>query len=749
MAVLFAAGVALRLIPWENFITRDGVYLLEADNYEHLRKVKIVLANFPWFPSYDYYMGFPVGTGNITNPFFDLVLAFVIRPVLVVYNGMYAVDKLMAILPPFAGMLTVFPFFLWARESFGQGRAFIASVVLVLMPAHIYTTMVGRPDNELAEPLAAAMLFYLYTLSLRPAGEGGRKAIVPALTGIAAFTSILFWRGAVLWWAIIGAHLFLMMLANMKDGWQDYWRKGAVIFGAAAACAVLYCLIDPFNVKPGFSFNTVSWFHFITASLAIAGLGATALFIRMRQRGRAVGISFLYGAGLLAAAIMVFAIIAPGFFTGIFEGTAVVGGGNVWTKTIAQYRPLLTDDAGSFSLMSPLMASTAFLFLAPFVLIVLSLPGRLRRSNPAYSFFVLSGWALFILSLVNGRYENVFTLTVAACGAVFLAALFNIVRKRLAVLPGVVAGAFVAASVAFVLLSPSAPFYKGLTRSQPFMIKGDLEEMLYWLKSATPQTSNFLEPWKKPEYGVMARWEFGGWIEYISERPTVATVYGIETHGLIDSAEFFLADDEREFLDIMDRNGVRYAILSKTLGALPEYAQMLGRDPSGYLRTRIDESGRPVWETGEKFFRLVQTGLYMADGQPVEEPIPFKAVNGVRLVYESPSASDVRGFAGEIKQYKVFERVKGAKLVGRARPGERVVLAGTVITNQGRSFQAVRETTADSSGRFLIEAWYPTVNRGEGKTGVEGAYMLKIGNSGKGLLVSEDDIINGAVIELG
>ncbi|MBI2399645.1 MAG: hypothetical protein HYV23_01040 [Deltaproteobacteria bacterium] len=98
---MFIFGVALRMIPWENFITRDGVYLLEADNYEHLRKVTVVLNNFPWFPSYDYYMGFPVGTANITNPFFDLVLAFVVRFLLVFYDGLYAVDKLVAALPPF------------------------------------------------------------------------------------------------------------------------------------------------------------------------------------------------------------------------------------------------------------------------------------------------------------------------------------------------------------------------------------------------------------------------------------------------------------------------------------------------------------------------------------------------------------------------------------------------------------------------------------------------------------------------
>ena len=751
LLAVFAFGIALRMIPWEHFITRDGVYLLEADNYEHLRKVLVVLNNFPWFPPFDFYMGYPVGTANITNPFFDLILAFIVRALLVFYGGLYAVETLVAVLPPVLGMLVVFPFFFWLRESFGSNRALAASLVLALLPAHIFTTMVGRPDNELAEPLAAAALFFLYSLSLRRPSlvSGLRQYIVPALTGVMVFASILFWRGAVLWWAIVAAHTFFLMLFSGKENWRGFWKNGATIFGAAAIAALIYCLIDPFNVKPGFNFNTVSWFHVVAAILIAAGLWSTAFFLSLREKGRSFGLSFLYGGAVLVGALVVFAIIAPGFFMGIFEGTQVVGGGNVWTKTIAQYRPLLTDDAGRFSLSAPLRASTAFLFLAPVVLIALSLPGRLKNSGPAYSFFVLSGWALFLLSLINGRYENVFTLTVAACGGVFLSAIYNLLKGGSVAVTRRSIGAIIAAAVAIVLLYPSAPFYRVLAMSQPFLIKGDLEDTLYWLRSATPATSHFLEPWKKPEYSVMARWEFGGWIEYIAQRPSVATVYGMETHGLKDSAEFFLATDEKEFLDVIDRNGVRYFILSKTLGALPEYAEILGRDASGYLVTKPDETGAPVWQTGEKFFRLVQTGLYMADGQETTAPIPFKPVSGVRLVYESPSASDVRGFAGEIKQYKVFERVKGARLIGRARPGVKVTLSGTVVTNQGRAFQTVREAVADSSGRFVIEAWYPTVNQGEFKTGVNGAYTLRIGSASKGLFVSEEDIINGATLELG
>lgn len=69
--LIFAVGVALRLVPWHNFITPDGVYLLEADNYEHLRKISVLLSGFPRVVALDYYAGFPVGTGSIWSPLLE------------------------------------------------------------------------------------------------------------------------------------------------------------------------------------------------------------------------------------------------------------------------------------------------------------------------------------------------------------------------------------------------------------------------------------------------------------------------------------------------------------------------------------------------------------------------------------------------------------------------------------------------------------------------------------------------------
>jgi asparagine N-glycosylation enzyme membrane subunit Stt3 len=639
----------------------------------------------------------------------------------------------------------VLPFFLWVRQSQGTGRALVATLILCVLPGHLATTVVGRPDNEMSEPLAAALLFWLYGLSCGPPPAGRlRRDAAPVLAGLAAFAAILLWRGAILWWAILAGHAALTMVSARDGDWRAPGRSGVAVFLSAAAAGTLYCLADPFGTRPGLSYNTVSWFHVAGALLAAAALSSTALVLHLRGKGRPLGAAVSYGAAALAACVAASWVVAPGLLAGALEGAGVVGGKNPWTRTIAQYRPLLTDGEGAFSLLAPLRESTGFLFLAPAVLLVLSI--RRKGAGPAGSLFLISGWTLLALAVVNGRYENVFALTVAACGAVFLAELYGAVRRRVGDRRGVPAGAAAAVAATLLLLSPSRSLYRALPESQPLLVKGDLGETLRWMRSATPSPGEFLEPWKKPAYGVMARWELGAWIEYLARRPAVATVYGIETHGLEDSAALFLATEEREFLELLERNGARYVVLSKSIGALPTYAALLGRDPSGYLVTAPDGRGGVAWQTGPRFFSLVHTSLYVTDGQPAG---PFRAVGGVRLVYESRSATDMMGLTGEIKQYKVFERVKGARLVGRARPGERVVLAGTIVTNQGRAFETVREGTADAAGSFALEAWYPTLGPGAAGTGVRGAYVLRVGNAERRVTVAEDDVVSGKVVALG
>ncbi|MBI2412260.1 MAG: hypothetical protein HYV24_03525 [Deltaproteobacteria bacterium] len=751
IAIIFLIGAYIRLIPWDNFVTNAGIYFLEADNYEHFRKVLILLKQFPNIPGHDFYMGFPVGTGNIWAPLTDFSFAVIIRVLSFLPSVDGDIAYILATLPPFVGTLAVIPLYLFCREAFGFRAAIIASVIFILLPTHIFTTVVGRPDNELFEPIWAGITFYLYALAALESenGEarGNRLIVISALAGLSAAVSLLYWRGAVLWWSILGLYSFVMVFGwSFKEGrrWLGFFVSGAVAFLTIAFVIAFVLVFNPFSLKGGTEFNVVSWFHVITALLGVASFSGLALAVYLKKE-RSAGTAKAAAAAVafLLAVFIVFAIISPSFFKGIMAGLGVVGGGNKWTSTIAQYKPLLSD-AGRFSIKAPLVFSTIFLFVSPIVL--LSLSRKWRRISAAALFFVFAGWALLAVTLVNGRYENVYTLIVAATGGVFLNSIGGFVEARIKGASGKTAGTIAVAVLIVIGLLPSLSFYKGLSHTGPFLIAGDLEDTLFWVRHNTPPTSNYLEPQKKPEYAVLAQWEFGGWIEAVAQRPSVATVMGTETHGMKESAGFYLADDEREFLKILDDNGVKYFILSKTLANLPEYAAIVGVDPSGYVNRKVLPDGREIVETGPRFFDLITTSLYLNDGQRAASPIPFRSVPGVRLVYECRGQSDFKGLPQEVKKYKVFERVKGAIVKGTARPGETVAMAGLVMTNTGRKFFVTADTSADGEGVFYLNFFYPNVDMREGKTGVVSGYVVQVGKKKYDLQISEKDILEGNVI---
>ncbi|HAO94260.1 MAG TPA: hypothetical protein DCR11_10375 [Deltaproteobacteria bacterium] len=754
IAVIFIAGACIRLIPWDNFVTSTGIYFLEADNYEHFRKVRVLLEQFPSIPDHDFYMGFPIGTGNIWAPLTDFSFAVIIKLLSLLPSINGDIAYILAVLPPFVGTLAVIPLYLWCKETFGCKAALIASIIFILLPAHIFTTVVGRPDNELFEPIWAGITFCLYALSASEAekGEpsGKRLVVLSALAGLSAAVSLLYWRGAVIWWSILGLYSVAMVFGySFKDGkrWVGFFISGAVAFFTMAFVIAFVLVFNPFSLKGGTEFNVVSWFHVITALLAVASLGALALAVYLKkERSAGLGKAAVAGIALLSAVIIIFAFVAPSFFKGITEGLGVVGGGNKWTSTIAQYKPLLFAN-GRFGIKEPLVFSTIFLFISPIALF--SLSRQWRRASAASLFFVFAGWTLLAVTLINGRYENVYTLIVAGAGGVFLSSVGGLIEARVDGAKGRAAGTSAIVALVIVGLLPSVSFYKGLPHTGPFLIQGDLEDTLFWIRDNTSATSNYLYPQEKPEYGVLAQWEFGGWIEAMAKRPSVATVMGTETHGMKESAGFYLATDEREFLKIIDDNGVKYFILSKTLADLPEYAAIIGEDPTGYVNRKVLPDGSETIETGQRFFDLLTTSLYLNDGQRAASPIPFRSVPGVRLVYESNGQSDFKGLPQEVKKYKVFERVKGAIVKGAARPGEPVAMAGLVMTNTGRKFFVTGDTSADSEGVFYLSFFYPNVDMRAGKTGIVSGYVVQVGKKKYDLQVSEKDILEGNVILFG
>lgn len=742
--LFFAVGVALRFIPWQNFITPERVYFLEPDNYEHFRKISVILHNFPHAPAHDYYGGFPVGMGTIWSPLLDLTFAALIKA-LSYAAPLFETMYLTTILPPFIGMLAIIPLFFWVRLCFGASTALLSCLLFALLPLHIDFTIIGRPDNELMEPIWAALLFYTYTRGCREYPEDGgfltRTAATGLATGATAALALLFWRGAIIWWALLAAHAVFTILYRLLRGRSVSSAFCLFVVSTFAFTALFISTVNvvrPWGLPGGMHFNIVSWFHVITALIIMAAPTGLWLASYLReQKERSLAPSLALGAALFVLITVIIALISPQYGDEILQGVSIMGGGNKWTQTILQYWPFFSDKWGHFSITAPLDRATLLIFLTPLVLLYLSF----KEKEAHQTFFIFAGWALFLLTILNGRYHTALTLIMPVCGALFLAFIY----RRIAV-KNIPAGLAVTLAVPVALFTPAYSFYKKLPQESPIMIKGDLEESLDWIRENTPPTSYYLTPSMKPEYGIMARWEFGGFIGAVAKRPAVATVYGIEAHGLSESAELFLSAGNDEFLRILDENRARYVIVSKTIAALPGYARVLGRAPEGYYALKTNSSGRQELQTGEKYGQLIYVNLFLADGEPSDFPRPFKGVSGLRLVHESEMQYDY-GTSGKINKFKIFERVNGAVIKGRAGSGEEVILTGLVRTNQDRRFYSISTARASKDGTFTINARYPAIHASDTGVGVLGGYELRSASGIKRVFVTEKDIIEGRVIE--
>ncbi|GAI08498.1 unnamed protein product, partial [marine sediment metagenome] len=128
----------------------------------------------------------------------------------------------------------------------------------------------------------------------------------------------------------------------------------------------------------------------------------------------------------------------------------------------------------------------------------------------------------------------------------------------------------------------------------------------------------------------------------------------------------------------------------------------------------------------------------------------IKPLDHFRLVYESErtviSPSEDPG--DDIKAVKIFEYVKGVRIIGQAKSGTGVTLSTEIETNQGRKFVYQKNTEAED-GHFEFIVPYPTFGEGGRLPGqtqfavFAQPYKLKIGDKEIEINISEEDVLEG------
>ncbi len=135
-------------------MTRDGLRLVSMDDYGHLRRAMLTLADFPRVPSFDAYLNHPDGAIWIWPPGFDFTIAALARLLFGAGAELAEVTLVAALIPPALGALSIWPLFSFVRQSVGRAEARWAVGLYAVLPAAVVWSSFGHADQHCAEALA-------------------------------------------------------------------------------------------------------------------------------------------------------------------------------------------------------------------------------------------------------------------------------------------------------------------------------------------------------------------------------------------------------------------------------------------------------------------------------------------------------------------------------------------------------------------------------------------------------------------
>lgn len=714
--LLFLFGTAVRLINFLDIFPGGGrVYLFDPDCYMRLRKVMVYLAAFPRPLVFDYFQGYPQGTGIISAPLMEYLLAAMLFPFTGHGIGEQQLATLMAFIPPIAGGGAVALLFLLVRQWFGTVAGVVAAVFLALLPIHIESTLLGRFDNEMVEPLMFVLVIHLYLRTYR--NETTRSWL---LLGMAQALFLILWRGALVPLAIIGVDILLRACRTEVRG--RFNRDAAACYLLPAALFALVCLTDIWGTRASFSYNIISWFHVLLFTLAGAVVCAADLLAAERRSVR-----LLAGGAMAGACLALFPLLKPGLM--------VAAGGNEWIDSITQYLPAYRDGStfyfyGLFPILGPLLA---WLWLK-----------KDKREQLPRRFLLLSILFFFVLALLRRRFGHFYAIEAAIAAGFVPLILREKLGERIASSP--LSACVLSLGLLLPLQLTTAAVFPSLSSQTTGPIKGDLEQTFLWLRNNTPAAGDPYRPDRLPTYSILTHWDLGGYLETIGQRPSVATSYGMETYGLEEAGRLFLSTDNASLVQVLDRNRSKYMILYNPLDKLEMYTRLLKVENRFFVDRWDPQRGEYAFVPTAEALNLVVLRLFVADGSMVPfGNLTFQPVEGVRLVYESASPAELGGFPWVVRQAKVFERVAGARVVVPAIGGCTVMAEQTVVTNQGREFTYRNRGRADG-GRVSIVLPYPP--KGGDATGAVGPARIVCGGRTLTAEISAAAVVAGTTIPL-
>lgn len=710
-AGLFLLAFAVRSLPLPTVWAGDPVHFLGMDAYYHMRRVLYGLENFPSWLGFDPYINFPTGATAIWPPLFDGFATWIAWPFYAA-GGVDSAERALVWLAPFLGSLTVVALYFLALRFFGFVIALTAGLILSILSSHYWYSQVGFLDHHAAVALATTGLIAAAMILLRALETAGPFPRAATLWLGGAFAgNLLLWPGSLLHVGIVEAGLICFALAPASPATRQ--RKARAFAGAQLVALTLllpFCWGNEWVQWGEFSPTVLSRFQpWLFGSMALYFLVTGNLEHTETHPGprpiRAVAV----GLALLALS----ALLLPGLREGALEAWQWLAKDESFQASVLESRPLFLV-RGKFSGAIAEGRLSYFIYLLPAALFFLVWETRHRGNRE--SLWLLLGWTLglALVAVVQRRFFNSFSVAYALVMAwSMVGAARHLVGSSASALRRWGIG-LAAALFGVALLAPMEASYRttfenieNVLSGRPVLLRTAgpdfpvLFETASWIRENTPPTQGFMDSSQQPAYGLITLPGVGHLFEYRAQRPVASDNFGddIGRENYSRVMRYFSTKSEEEADSIADELGARYVVATAQTALSTNSAKtsMLER-------------------------------LSFADGT---------GLSGLRLIFEASRLG--ANSRQKIPPPKVYERVAGARVDGRAPPGKTVLAQISVYTNRGRLFTYRQKTRADSNGRYTLRLPYAS----DPASHPQGEWRLQSGGEGRPLAVSEASVREG------
>jgi hypothetical protein len=713
----------------------------DPDGLYHARRVERAMVEGE-VAATDPRMNFPEGAPIPWPPYYDGVLAAVLSPFAPEEPDARWrwIERATASAPRVFGVLGALLAAFAAWRMGGLLAAFVAGVGVALCRGTVNYSVIGTGDHHAWVSLLAGLALLALSQALRPEQLASRmrSTLWGVLLGALCGLLVGSWVASLLYVLELQLVLGWMLWRRSKLALPGLAPLGLALHLTAALVLLPAVLASPWRAEFPWMVVNLSWFHlaeFALGALVFLPLGSARLApgTRLARAYPVLVLGSLAALGTLAWALE----LAPA--RGIAEGFEWVARVDRFMDSVQESMPLVGERAESGVLFLALGYSV---LLAPFAL-GWAAWRMFRHGDDDLAPWFAATALLLPQALQQRRFADALAIPLAVLLGVAAARVAARLRSRL--LPV----AF--ATLALLSQWPSAASaWRRLSTPRDPQLGGPFDPVagerlaLEWIRSRSSGSN---------DWSVLAHWDRGHVVEWVSNAPSVATNFGsyIGIDSYQDPARFYLGEDLSEARALLVRRHVRFVYAPASLLQLvPSMCRIAAPERRDEL-LRENPQGQLVladrWYATMASRLLFNGTAVLPNGVPIHdqpEPPGF-----LRLVHVSPQRDPrhldpVTGLRFPVAF--VWEHVQGAQVEIRGPRGAEVELEIKLDFAESRyrvPWRASGRIGDDQRVTFLVP--YSTEANGDATTA---RATWRIGERRGTLAIPEASVLEGRVVQL-